>query len=355
MDLITFTAGALAGELLVEHVRRALATVGEVRPNAVVTLPKRGWCELWKNGVRDTEDELLELWARILAEQSTETRTYSPKTLRVLGVCTQEVLEKFARLRQFAWRISERTLLVTLNPEDKGYPTLWGGGRNIEVLAEHDLVERHKEEMFFTPGVDPKDAKAPIIVTNLLRNWRVVLTPQAEHGWAQERIPLGNITLTLAGEELLPLCISNPTHEEILARKSDEEDVLDVTDWLRYWNGLMGHEEGGRWSGDRVGPWSSLDLPHPGKGPRYGDTYTCTSEDGWEWEVFEESRGQWRWQAKRDVQPDGSFTGRSSRYYEDNMVTCVESARDAGMPVERMERLDGGLRRKTMSEDNKEP
>jgi len=59
-----------------------------------------------------------------------------------------------------------------------------------------------------------------------------------------------------------------------------------VSDWLRYWNPLKAHEEGGRWSGDRVGPWSSLDLPHAGNGPRYGDTYTCTADDGWEWELF---------------------------------------------------------------------
>ena len=267
MDLITFAAGALAGELLVEHVRRALVTVGEVRPDAVATLPKRGWCELWKNGVRDTEDELLELWARILAEQATETRTYSPKTLRVLGVCTQEVLEKFARLRQFAWSISGRITLVTMDPGDKGYPMLWGGGRNIEVLAEHDLVARHNEEMFFTPGVDPKGAKSPIIVTNPLRNWRVVLTPQAEHGWAEDRVPLGNITLTLAGEELLSLCITNPTHEEILANKSDEEDILDVTDWLRYWNRLKAREEGGAvvrrpsWTLVKPGPAASWERP----------------------------------------------------------------------------------------------
>ena len=344
MDLISFAAGALAGELLVEHVRRALATVSEIRPDAVATVPKRGWCELWKNGVRDTEDELLELWARILAEQATETRTYSPKTLRVLGICTQEVLEKFVKLRQFAWNIGGRTVLVTMNPGDKAYPTLWGGGRNIEVLAEHDLVVRHKEEVFFTPRVDPKDAKSPIIVTNPLRNWRVVLTPQAEHAWAEDRIPLGNITLTLAGEELLPLCITNPTNEAILAGESDEEDILNVTDWLGYWNGLKAREEKGRWSGDRVGPWSSLDLPHPGIGPRYGDTYTCRADDGWKWEVFEETRGQWRWQAKRDVQLDGSFRGRSSQYYEQDMVTCVESARAAGMPVERMERTHSGHR-----------
>lgn len=355
MDLITFAAGALAGELLVEHIRRALVTVGEVRPDAVATLPKRGWCELWKNGVRDTEDELRELWARILAEQATETRTYSPKTLQVLGVCTHEVLEKFAMLRQFAWSISGRTTIVTMDPRDRGYPTLWGGGRNIELLAEHDLVVRHNEEVFFTPGVDPQGKRSPIIVTHLLRNWRVVLTPQAEHGWVEERIPLGNITPTLAGEELLPLCISNPTGQDLGQEISGNEDLLDVADWLRYWDKLKAHEEGGRWSGDRVEPWSSLDLPHPGKGPRYGDTYTCSSGDGWEWEVFEETQGRWRWQAKRGVQPDGSFTGRTSHYYEDNMVTCVESARTAGMPVERMQRSHSGLRSEMPAEHNDDP
>ena len=355
MDIVSFIAGALASELLVEHVKRALATASEARPDSIATLPKRGWCQLWKNGVRDTEDELLEVWARILAEQVTEMRTYSPKTLQVLGVCTGEVLEKFAMLRQFAWSISGRTTLVTMDPQDKGYPMLWGEGRNIEVLAEYDLVARHNEEMFFTPGVDPKNKKSPIIVTHLLRNWRVVLTPQTEHGWVKERIPLGNITPTLAGEELLPLCISNPTQEEVLSRKSSDEDLLDVTYWLQYWNKLKAHEEGARWSGDRVGPWSSLDLPHPGEGPRYGDTYTCTSDDGWDWEVFEETQGRWRWQAKRGVQPDGPFTGRTSHYYEDNMVTCVESARATGMPVERMQRSHSGLREETPSENNDEP
>ena len=77
MDIMSFTAGALASELLVEHVRRALVTVSEARPDSIATLPKRGWCQLWKNGVRDTEDELLEVWARILAEQATEMRTYT--------------------------------------------------------------------------------------------------------------------------------------------------------------------------------------------------------------------------------------------------------------------------------------
>jgi len=160
----------------------------------------------------------------------------------------------------------------------------------------------------------------------------------------EERIPLGGITPTLAGEELLPLCISNPTDQYPGREISENEGLLDVSDWLRYWNPLKAHEEGGRWSGDRVGPWSSLDLPHAGNGPRYGDTYICTADDGWEWELFEETQDRWRWQAKRDVQADGSFTGRSSQYYEDDMVTCVESARAAGMPVERMQRSHSGLR-----------
>ena len=355
MDIISFTAGALASELLVEHVKRALATVSEARPDSIATLPKRGWCELWKNGVRDTEDELLEVWARILADQATETRTYSPKTLQVLGVCTHEVVEKFAMLRQFAWSISGRTAMVTMNPGDKGYPMLWGGGRNIEILAEHDLVVRHNADMFFTPGVGPQGRRSPIVATHLLGNWRVVLTPQAEHGWVEERIPLGNITLTLAGEELLPLCISNPTGHDLPQAISENEDLLDVTDWLHYWDKLKAHEEGGRWAGDRVGPWSSLDLPDPENKRRYGDTYTCSSSDGWEWEVFEETQGQWRWQARKNLEPDGSFKARTSQYYEDNMVACVENARDAGMPVERMQRSHAGLRGETSSEDNDNP
>ena len=97
---------------------------------------------------------------------------------------------------------------------------------------------RHNEEMFFTPGVDPQGKRSPIIVTHLLRNWRVVLTPQAEHGWVEERIPLGNITPTLAGEELLPLCISNPTGQDLGQEISGNEDLLDVADWLRYWDKL---------------------------------------------------------------------------------------------------------------------
>ena len=71
--------------------------------------------------------------------------------------------------------------------------------------------------------------------------------------------------------------------------------------------------------------------------------------------MFEETQGRWRWQARKDLEPDGSFKARTSQYYEDNMVACVENARAAGMPVERMQRSHRELRGETPSRRNDEP
>jgi len=146
-----------------------------------------------------SDEEMQSLWARVLAGEANSPGTFAKRTVNLLGDLDKGDAELFVRLCGFAWSIGNVVPLVydvqagIYNEQEINFDSL----SHLESLG---LVQFNNLGGFSRIGI-------PKAVAVFFYGKPVTLTFPAD---AHNKLELGKVLLTRAGQQLAPMCGSKP-------------------------------------------------------------------------------------------------------------------------------------------------
>lgn len=148
-----------------------------------------------------SDDDMQKLWSRVLAGEANSPGAFSRKTVNLLADLDKNDAELFTRLCSFGWTIGN--LIPLVYEIDHEVYNLHGiNFRSLGDLESLGFVQ-------FDALAGFQHMKLPNKVTVFYYGRPVELTfPKG----AENRLHLGYVLLTRAGQELAPVCESKPVH-----------------------------------------------------------------------------------------------------------------------------------------------
>ena len=158
------------------------------------------WLVNFFNKSRSVSDnEMQELWSRILAGEANVPGTYSKRTVNLLSGLDKAEAELFTRLCGFVWVIERQLTPLVLSNEAKIYNR---HGINFASLSHLDSIGLIQFGQMMGLGISlPKRSSVAYYYGRPL----ALVLPRHD-----DTISVGTVMLTRTGKELVPLCNSRP-------------------------------------------------------------------------------------------------------------------------------------------------
>ena len=168
------------------------------------------------------------LWARVLAGEANAPGSFAKRTVNLLGDLDKEDAELFVRLCGFGWAIGNVVPLV-FDAKDKIYNERGINFSSLSHLESLGLVQFNNITGFTR-------LRFPKSVTVFYYGGAVTLTFPADN---DNELDIGNVLLTRAGQQLAPVCGSQPVERffeyvydkwaaQSLVPKRETEQVVPV-------------------------------------------------------------------------------------------------------------------------------
>ena len=139
-----------------------------------------------------SDDDMQELWARILAGQANNPGSFSRKTVNLVADLDKKDAELFTDLCSFVWAINGGPCPLVFDSEHEIYNKCGLNFRSLRHLEALGLVRFDFFAMMSMTGLPQK-------ITASYRNWLVQLTLPNE---SENELSVGKVLLTQSGTEL---------------------------------------------------------------------------------------------------------------------------------------------------------
>ena len=167
-----------------------------------------------------SDDEMQNLWSRILAGEANAPGTYSKRTVNFLSDLDKSEADRFTKLCGFVWSIGELTLLV-FDAEAEIYNR---NGIDFATLSHLDSIGLIQFNT--VTGLSLKNISKRLAVAYYGRRLTLEIPQNAGN-----KLPIGKTLLTRLGKELAVISGSKPVEGFLGVCEGQMEGVLaEVTD-----------------------------------------------------------------------------------------------------------------------------
>ena len=179
-----------------------------------------------------SDEEIQNLWAKILAEEANRPGSFSRKTINLMSNLDRRHAETFRTLCDFIWKINDRPTIIDVDITDHFYNDRGINHESMSDLFELGLVSRYI--LGFDSSANMIRGREPVLsIENKAAiaeyaNHRVELTfPDGDRNY----LWVGNWKLTQSGTELFRLCEIEPVDGffECIVQLWEEQEQFNVT------------------------------------------------------------------------------------------------------------------------------
>ena len=165
-----------------------------------------------------SDDEMQDLWAKVLAGEANNPKNYSKRTINFLSSLDKQDALLFEKLCGFNWNINGLTPII-LNEQDEIYKDNGISFSNLLHLNDIGLVSLEPR------GYDSSGHDKRIKIKYYDKPVNIEFPDESEN-----KLRFGKILLTKVGEELAPICESNPVKGFLeYVFEEWEEDGLSIS------------------------------------------------------------------------------------------------------------------------------
>jgi hypothetical protein len=177
--------------------------IGSLNDDARPENMEDDWIAYFFDKSRLTSDEEMQnLWAKILAGEANSPGTYSKRTINLLSSLDKSDALLFTQMCSFVWRFPGDPRLMILSDNDDIYASRGITFESVQHLDGLGLVRFQPLQyrvLFKKHGLFPTAYFNHNIVINITEG--------------KDKIMAGNVMLSAVGKELLPICGSEPIPE----------------------------------------------------------------------------------------------------------------------------------------------
>ena len=172
-----------------------------------------------------SNEQMQDIWARILAGEANNPGSISRKTINILGDMDNADAELFTMLSRFAWRIGATPIAPIFDSDLAEDQSLYSdAGINLAVLANIEAFGLiHTSPLGFHLRVQP----TTFVLSYFANAAEITMPDTAPHG-----LTVGNVFLTASGSQVVSICERTPVEgffEFICTKWSESDGVESVT------------------------------------------------------------------------------------------------------------------------------
>lgn len=149
-----------------------------------------------------SDDEMQSLWAKLLAGEANSPKTYSKRTVNLLGSLDKSEAQLFTSLCGFIWIVAHRVTPLIFDYEDRIYKDRNIRWATLSHLDDIGLINFNSLTGFSRTNF-PKMINTSYYGTHLNFEFK---KPE------KNDLDIGYVKLTMVGEELFPICGSKPVN-----------------------------------------------------------------------------------------------------------------------------------------------
>jgi len=199
--------------------------IPQLEDNAQPQAIEEDWISNFFDKCRIVSDqEMQQLWSKVLAGEANTPGTYSKRTVNFLGSLDKQDALLFSRLCGFAWQIGNIVPLI-YDEQESLYTEAWINFNALCYLDDIGLISFGQVTGFRRMHL-PKQIRIYYYGQPLLIDF-----PKPE----DNELQLGKVLLTQSGQQLAPICGSQPVPEflEYVLQKWNQQNLVLASPYPR--------------------------------------------------------------------------------------------------------------------------